>query len=411
MKQIILSTNFFPIEGGIQTYMYQLAEHWRRGESIIVCDQEKDEPLSMEKPFRIERVAKGMVSHSKALYYILKTLCNTPSIERIRFIVILFINRSFMQSSVRRIDKFLRIVSTNHNSVGVIQCSTSVPNAAIGLFAKLLYNIPMITYVHGSELRILHKKKTTRLLQKYVLQNSDLVIANSTFTFDLLKPYRLDNEKSLVVNLGADLSKFYPINSDFSARASMGISQNAFMLLTISHLVPRKGHDMVIRALPAILHQHPNTVYVIAGQGPNEENLRQLAIELKVDNNVHFAGFVQEAQLNPLMNACDLFIMPNRDEDGDVEGFGIVFIEANACGKPVIAGRSGGAVDAVVDGETGYLVDPLNSDEIALRILQLIKKPDLRARMGDAGYKRSTEEFNWDAVTSRIYSRIESVLK
>jgi len=407
---IILSTNFYPIEGGIQTYMYQLAEHWQKGETIVLCDQEKDEPLSMDEPFRIERVSKGMVSYPKAIYSIFRTLCSFPSITRLKFLAILFVNRSFVCRYSRRISCFLELVSNNYKQIDLIQCSTTIPNAAIGLFAKLLYKIPVITYVHGSELLILHKKRTTRMLQRFVLRNSDFVIANSAYTYSLLASYHLENDKTMIVNLGADLSKFYPMKPDPSIRKSMGVSQNAFVLLTISHLVSRKGHDMVIRALPKIVKSHPETVYVIAGQGPNEENLRKLVKELGVENNVHFTGFLQESQLNSFMNACDLFVMPNRDEDGDIEGFGIVFIEANACRKPVIAGRSGGAVDAVIHGKTGYLVDPLDEDKIASSVVSLIENPELRKNMGDQGFLRSTEEFNWAAVTHRIYSRIESVI-
>ncbi|MCK4262075.1 glycosyltransferase, partial [bacterium] len=176
------------------------------------------------------------------------------------------------------------------------------------------------------------------------------------------------------------------------------------VILTVSHLVRRKGHANVIRALPRVLEKVPEAIYLIVGRGPEDDNLRKLAQTLGILDRVVFAGFVSNEEIPLYYNVCQVFIMPSYEikEEGDVEGFGIVFLEANACGKPVIGGRSGGVVDAVVDGETGLLVDPLNTEEISVALVKLLYDESLAERLGQRGRKRVEKELSWEKVTERI---------
>lgn len=184
------------------------------------------------------------------------------------------------------------------------------------------------------------------------------------------------------------------------------IPSDSKILLTISHLVKRKGHDLVIRALSNIVKEQPDIYYIIVGRGPEEERLRKLSIQLGVDNRVVFAGFVPQSELNDYMNACDIFVMPNRNEEGDVEGYGIVFIEANACKKAVIAGNSGGAVDAVIDGETGFLIDSLSEEHLRTTIMKLINDEELCKKIGEQGYNRAVNQLNWGIITNKINNHL-----
>jgi phosphatidylinositol alpha-1,6-mannosyltransferase len=126
-----------------------------------------------------------------------------------------------------------------------------------------------------------------------------------------------------------------------------------------------------------------------------------------LDNVVRFTGFVDDAELPAYYNACDLFLMPNFEEQasGDIEGFGMVFLEANACAKPVIAGRSGGTAEAVLHGQTGILVNPHDPAELAEAVTSMICSPQLRARLGQTGLKRAHSEFNW-AIRARMLNEV-----
>jgi phosphatidyl-myo-inositol dimannoside synthase len=144
-------------------------------------------------------------------------------------------------------------------------------------------------------------------------------------------------------------------------------------------------------------------VYLIVGSGPEREKLQSLAAELRLNDVVKFTGYVADERLAEFYNLCDVFVMANQEEDdGDIEGFGMVFLEANSCGKPVVAGRSGGTADSVIDGVTGYRVDPRDVDELAATLSRLLMNPDLCARLGEAGLRRAREEFDWEERATRI---------
>ena len=149
--------------------------------------------------------------------------------------------------------------------------------------------------------------------------------------------------------------------------------------MTVGRLMWRKGQDMLIRALPEIVKAVPNCVYLICGTGPYEAGLRELAQSLQVDSQVIFLGSLPSEHLPSLYNLSDVFVMPNRmsEKTRDVEGFGIVFLEANACEIPVVGGRSGGTSDAVADGESGLLVDGSSPGEIAGSVIRLLQDPIL----------------------------------
>ncbi|EDY52517.1 glycosyl transferase, partial [Streptomyces clavuligerus] len=172
----------------------------------------------------------------------------------------------------------------------------------------------------------------------------------------------------------------------------------------VSRLVPRKGQDTLIRALPAILAKVPDTVLLIVGGGPYEKELRALADNTGVAASVRFTGAVPWAELPAHYGAGDVFAMPCRTRRGglDVEGLGIVYLEASATGLPVVAGDSGGAPDAVLDGETGWVVRGGSPEESADRIVALLQDPELRRRMGERGRRWVEEKWRWDLLAGTL---------
>jgi len=164
-----------------------------------------------------------------------------------------------------------------------------------------------------------------------------------------------------------------------------------------------KGHDTVIRALPLIQVKCPGARYVIVGGGRLRDYLGQVARSVGVERDVAFAGEVSDAELERLYRSADVVVQLSRESvsGGGAEGFGIVCLEAGAFGKPIVAGHSGGLVDAVADGETGLLVDPLDLAAVAEAIVAVLRDPDLARRLGDAGRRRVLARFTWDAMAMR----------
>jgi phosphatidylinositol alpha-1,6-mannosyltransferase len=170
---------------------------------------------------------------------------------------------------------------------------------------------------------------------------------------------------------------------------------------------------MLIQCMPAILSQVPEAIYLIVGDGPGRARLITKVKECRLEEKVVFAGAVPDEKLPEFYAACDVFAMPSRigtSKHGGTmgEGFGIVFVEAGAMGKPVVGGRSGGIPDAVVDGVTGLLVEPTDLEQISRGIISLLLDSQLRCRMGQAGRKRAQEHFQWEIAAQNISGIVDS---
>jgi phosphatidylinositol alpha-1,6-mannosyltransferase len=202
---------------------------------------------------------------------------------------------------------------------------------------------------------------------------------------------------------GVDEKTFHPASGGDEVRARLGLTDRP-VVVCVSRLVRRKGQDTLIRALPRILAAEPDTVLLIVGGGPYENDLRRLARETGVSSAVRFTGAVPWSELPAHYGAGDVFAMPCRTRRGglDVEGLGIVYLEASATGLPVVAGDSGGAPDAVLDGETGWVVRGGSPEEAADRITALLGDAELRRRMGERGREWVEEKWRWDLLAERL---------
>ena len=285
----------------------------------------------------------------------------------------------------------------------VVQLATC-EEGYLGLAMKRWVNLPFVVYAHGNEiLEALRDSKWQKPL--LALRKADCVIANSKFTASLTETAGVRPEVVKIIPLGCDTDRFKPRapNQDFQKKV-LGPHSSGPMILTVGNIVERKGHDMVIRALPKVAKLVPGLTYVIAGVGPYQRGLEDLALGLGVRSQVLFLGRVGDDELAQLYSLCDIFVMPSRArmDSCDVEGFGIVYLEAGASGKPVIAGRSGGIEDAVIDGATGLLVDPSDPVDIAQAIIRILGDHELRAKLGSQAHLRVQREYTWRSVGKRI---------
>lgn len=202
---------------------------------------------------------------------------------------------------------------------------------------------------------------------------------------------------------GVDEKTFHPGSGGDEVRARLGLTDRP-VVVCVSRLVPRKGQDTLIRAMPRILAAEPDAVLLIVGGGPYEQDLRRLAADTGVAASVHFTGAVPWSELPAHYGAGDVFAMPCRTRRGglDVEGLGIVYLEASATGLPVVAGDSGGAPDAVLHGETGWVVRGEDPAESADRIVTLLADPELRRAMGERGRAWVEEKWRWDLLAEHL---------
>ena len=276
-----------------------------------------------------------------------------------------------------------------------------MPEGVVGYLLHRLSGIPYCVYAHGEEIGTACSSRQLTFLMRRVYGSARRVIANSENTRRLLRGVGIPDSAIVVIHPGVDTDRFSPGGGAALVRARLGLNGHR-VLLTVARLQRRKGHDTVIKALPTVQAVIPDVRYLIVGSGEEETALRALAAGQSVAGLVEFVGQVPSDSLPDYYRACDVFILANREEaHQDIEGFGIVFLEANAASKPVVAGRSGGTSEAVVDGETGVLVDAEDSGTVANAIVSLLSNPERSLRMGVRGRARVVERFGWDAIAER----------
>ncbi|NDE71275.1 MAG: glycosyltransferase family 1 protein [Actinobacteria bacterium] len=201
---------------------------------------------------------------------------------------------------------------------------------------------------------------------------------------------------------GIDVQHFRP-RSGSEMRARHGVGTRP-AIVSVGRLVHRKGQDRLVEALPVIKKEIPDALLIFIGEGPHREELDKLAKKHGLVNDILFIGRIDYRELPSYIAMGDIFAMPCRNRLGglEVEGLGIVYLEASACGLPVIAGNSGGAPDAVRHGQTGFVVDGENVDEIAARAIELLQDQQLRERLGSQGREWISEEWNWDIWSKKF---------
>lgn len=379
MHCLFVTQDFPPDVGGIQTYAAELAPRLaENADSLAVVAPQRPAADAVDDalPFPVHRLP------ARPDLLIAPALAALPVIAR-----------------RRRIDVALH---------------AQWPTVAASLLARQLTGYPrtIVCAAHGREL--LFNPLPPALgglydaLRRFTVARTDHFVPVSRYTAGLLHDLGVPADRTTVLPNGTNPARFAP--QDASAlREELGLTDRR-ILLTVGRLVPRKGIDTTLRALPQIAETVPEVAYLVVGDGPDRDRLTTLARHLGVADRVHFAGKIAGPDLTRYYNACDVFVMPSREAVPDVEGFGIVFLEAGACGKPVIGARAGGVPDAVRDGETGLLVPPRDAHALAEAATQLLADPEQAQRLGRQGRERVLQENTWDRIADRLFTTLRTQL-
>ena len=268
---------------------------------------------------------------------------------------------------------------------------------------------PFAVIVHGNE--VYGSRRRGELIE--ALSRADAVIAVSQYALGRLKELGLRAKKMEAITNGVSPDIFGPPEDGEIVRRRFGLEEKK-IILSVGRLQAVKGFDTVIRALPRIVDKVPGAVCLIVGGGPEAVPLWALARELNMEERVIFAGEVPIGGLgrrdHAYYQACDVFAMPSREDPatGQAEAFGIAHIEAGACGKPVVGGKSGGSAEAVADGKSGLLVNPERPDEVADSIIRILTTPALALSMGEEGRRRADER-RWSVVAGEYEAALREV--
>ena len=374
MNILIIGADFKPLYGGVAEYTHRLTLHLHKSKDrvIVLSERMKDDAsFDASCPYTVHRYDFRFVS----------------------------------SGAVRKYGKgyqWLREFVKTHLPIDIIISNCRDLSSVTALAVAKTLQIPFVIFTYGLEIN--RKEIKEKLIINLVLHGADTVVCLGTFTQSLVRQFGINPSKITIVPGATDINEYAAstCNETIAVYASKKNARKK-IIFTCGKLVERKGHDMVIKALPKILQEVGNVIYIIAGAGPYEASLRKLVHDLKLSSNVILKGRVSNMERKDLYKACDVFVMPCRElKNGDVEGFGLVFLEANVFCKPVVAGRSGGAVDAVEHKKTGLLVNPLDVDEIADAIIYLLTHPEIAVQMGKIGRQRIESQFTWDISGTRL---------
>ncbi|MYS22598.1 MULTISPECIES: glycosyltransferase family 4 protein [unclassified Streptomyces] len=370
-KTLIVTNDFPPRPGGIQSFVHNLALRLDPGQVVVYASSWKDgrevARFDAEQPFPVIRDRTRM-------------LLPTPRVTR-------------------RAAALLR-----EHGCGSVWFGAAAP---LGLMAPALRAAGarrLVGTTHGHEAAWAQLPASRQLLRR-IGEGTDTLTYLGEYTRSRIAAALTPAAASRMVQLppGVDEKAFHPGPDGPALRARLGLADRP-VVVCVSRLVPRKGQDTLILAMPRILREIPDAVLLIVGDGPYRAELDKLARRAGVAGAVRFTGPVPWSELPAHYGAGDVFAMPCRTRRGglDVEGLGIVYLEASATGLPVVAGDSGGAPDAVLDGETGWVVRGGSPAQCADRVLTLLKDPDLRHRMSARGREWIHSAWRWDLLASRL---------
>lgn len=304
---------------------------------------------------------------------------------------------------------------TGRERFAIIQAHWVIPNAPVAVLIGWLRRIPVVISLHGSDVYMAEKIKPVGWVASWAFRRAAAVTASSA---DLLARAQklgatLDPLRAVVIPYGADAAIFARTATPRMAlRQKPGFGPDAQILLCVGRLVYKKGFEYALRAMPLVLQTFPKAKLVIAGTGDLEPELRKLAIELNVAEQVRFEGAVPHHKIPEYLAACDLFLLPSIiDDSGNVDGLPNTLLEAMAAGRPVIASKVAGVPLAIQDGENGRLVPPRDPAALAAAIVELLNNPALNQGFGEAARRKIETELNWKAIAGRYVQVFAEVLK
>ncbi len=365
MRHLLVTNDFPPKVGGIQSYLYEL---WRRLDPedccVLTTPHEGAAEWDTRQAFRVERTTTPV-------------LLPTPGM-------------------VSRIEGLI----SDHGAELVILD----PVLPLGLVGRRL-SVPYGLSFHGAELVVPARLLPTRGLIRGILRGASVSFASGGYPFAQGEHFAGRPLPGGSIPPGVDLERFHPVDADQRAalRRRFGLPDNDVVIAAVSRLVPRKGFDVAIRAVARVARAGHSVTLAIGGAGRDAARLAELARSL--DAPVRFLGRVPDADLPGVYQCADLSMMLCRDRwfGAEAEGFGIVFVEAAACGIPQIAGRSGGSHEAVEHGVTGFVIDrPDRVDDVVAVLLPLVADASLREKMGAAARERAEREFNPERLAADL---------
>jgi phosphatidyl-myo-inositol dimannoside synthase len=361
MPSLLVTNDFPPKLGGIQSYLYEL---WRRlppdETTVFTTPYANAARWDEQQSFRVVRARPKVLFPTRTLTHDVDALAREVGAD------VIFLD----------------------------------PMLPLGLIGPRLTSAPYVVITHGAEITVPATVPGLRRLGRRVVRGAAAVVAAGGYPARQASRIAGRDVPGVIVPPGVDADRFHPDAEEarVESRLRFGLDPDRPLVLGLSRLVPRKGFDVVIDAVAGL----PGVQFALAGSGRDRARLERRAQRRGAD--VTFLGRISEAELGRVYSCADVFAMCCRERWGgaEAEGFGIVFLEAAACAVPAVAGRSGGAHEAVVDGETGFVVEPRDTQAVRVALAALCGDPARRRHMGGAARERAVEEYSYERLVARL---------
>ena len=368
-KTLLLTENFPPKEGGSGRWFWELYSRLPNDKVLIVAN-DTPEGREFDKTHELDIVRIELESTEWGL-------ASTKGL-------------GFYWETIRKVLKLVK-----EHGIEEVHCGRVIPEGVIARALKLLAGARYNCFVHGEDVETAATSREHSLLVKNVCKNASMLICNSENTANIVRKLGFDSgSKCEVLHPGVDTNRFEVAAPDTSFRQQMGWSGKR-VLLTVGRLQRRKGQDFLIKSMPALLKEFPDLFYAVVGRGECYDELISLVDQHKLHDNVCVYPDMDDEALIKCYQQCDIFILPNRTIDNDIEGFGMVLVEAQVCGKPVIAGDSGGTRETMNIGKTGHIIDCSSTENLLKELSPILRNREIvDGEVDIADYAKN--RFNWD---------------
>lgn len=365
MRRLIITLEYPPQIGGIATYIYNLASHLPAQDTVVYAPKNKNQDefdaKNLWKTYRLNPYWNFVWPKWLRLYFQITTLVNQEKIE------MLYINHV-------------------------------LPVGYVAYLIKKFKGIPYTLFLHGTDIEaaIAHKSKRRNFIK--ICKEAQTVVVNSNF---------LKNKLLVIVEKLNDVRVVYPCPSDIfldtpvdelaisSLKSRLALSGKK-VILTVARMAEGKGFPHMVRMLPEILNKVPSVIWLVVGDGPKSKEVFQMVQKNSLQNVVRFLGNIDPQELYKYYHLADLFVLLTHKDESHEEGWGTVFLEAAACGLPVVAGRVGGVEEAVIDGQTGIVVEVYQDQSVIPAVVSLLNDLETSKKMGELGKERVKNNFRWE---------------
>jgi phosphatidylinositol alpha-1,6-mannosyltransferase len=385
---ILISHDFLPKIGGAHMWLHEVYRRWATPVRVLTTRDDTDSDEA--------RRQRGFDANNDGSLQIFRRAAPLDDIN--------LLNWRCLTSFRAQLGEIARLRDDRITSLHTLR---AFPEGFLGLLYKRVHPLRtrLVTYAHGEEILVAQTSRQLGLIAKWVYAGSDLIIANSENTKRMVLAL-CPRARVVCIHPGVDASAFALPAAEVAAfRSQWRWPAEAIAVATVARMEPRKNHASVIRAICELRRQGLPLTYVCAGDGQERESLVALTRECALEPWVRFPGAVTERDKRLIFAACDIHAMPSVRAGPMIEGFGIVFLEAAAAGKPSVCGNTGGQAEAVQDGMTGLVVDGSDHSQLIDAMGRLARDPEIRTRMGEAG-RRWAAQNEWVRVRQRIVAEI-----